>query len=334
MRVKAVAIGAVQSVLSSFGFQLVRAKKPAKLGTSLEAGSSAVGSGLSTDDSRLAELRDRYAACDLPMATHTWWDAEYVSGDLNLDHYRGDNVYVWQHRHMAKTYHLKYFLALQDIAARDALGLLDRLSEDGAFGALVCDYHLRKGVSRDLLDSVNELNFLYRFARITESKALRILDIGAGYGRLGYRFHQAVDTLAEYYCVDAVPESTFVCQHYIDFRGCDDKVHVVPLDKLEKLPEHGLHLAINVHSFSEMCREAIGGWLSLVAERKIPYLFVIPNDGDAFLSMEADGKRLDFRALIESFGYGLVASEYVYESADVRELLNVHDKMFLFSLGS
>ena len=86
-------------------------------------------------------------------------------------------------------------------------GLLPQLVEDGAFGAPIFDFPGRPPVSRDLLDSVNELLYLDRKLDIVDRSELRVLDIGAGYGRLAHRMAQLVPGLADYACVDAIPES-------------------------------------------------------------------------------------------------------------------------------
>jgi hypothetical protein len=66
-----------------------------------------------------------------------------------------------------------------------------------------------------------------------------------------------VPGLAHYYCVDAVPESTFLCEYCLRYRGVEGAASVVALDELERLPVDGLDLAVNIHSFSEMSIAAI-----------------------------------------------------------------------------
>jgi 2-polyprenyl-3-methyl-5-hydroxy-6-metoxy-1,4-benzoquinol methylase len=64
------------------------------------------------------------------------------------------------------------------------------LEEDDDFGAEVFDFH-GKVVSRDLLDSIIEINFLDRHLGFSSRRAVNVLDIGAGYGRLAHRMATA-----------------------------------------------------------------------------------------------------------------------------------------------
>ncbi|MGH7859535.1 MAG: putative sugar O-methyltransferase, partial [Candidatus Binatia bacterium] len=248
-----------QSVLHRFGVQLVRNTRPRpRLGFEHDPNASVPASfrsELSTDNPRLVELRRRYAAVSLPMARHTWWTPEYVDKTLDLVHFRGDNAYVWQTRHTLGASGLRYYLYARDISERDSLGFLPRLGEDGAFGAWVFRFHRFGAVSRDRLDSANELGFLARHGALGDGAPLRILDIGAGYGRLAHRCHEVLPNLERYDCVDAVPESTFLCEVYLRFRECLDRTRVVAIDEISRLGDARPDLALNVHSFSEMSRE-------------------------------------------------------------------------------
>jgi hypothetical protein len=322
----------VQAVLRRFGYQLVRASAAPERSLGLSHPETrvdpAVRERLRPDHPRLLELRQRYAAARLPMLAHSWWTPEYIGQSLDLAHFRGDNAYVWQTRHMPEA-HLRYYLYAQDVAARDALGLFPRLAEDGAFGCWVYRSARFPALSRDVLDSVNELNFLERHAGLTRAPGLNVLDIGAGYGRLAHRSCEALPNLGRYYCTDGVAESTFLSEFYLEHRGCR-QASVVPADELGRLDGVRLDLAINVHSFSEMSLAAIDGWLELLQGLRVPRLFVVPNDGTALLSMEADGSRRDFEGALEHRGYRLAACEPAIADADVRQLVGVADHLFLF----
>lgn len=322
----------IQQVLRRFGYQLVRHTRPPRsIGIHHEP--SALPEQLRTtlrrDHPRLLELRRRYAAARLPILDHTWWTEDYVDQSVDLAQFRGDNAYVWQTRHMPEAAALKYYLYATDVAARDALGLFGRLDEDGAFGCWVYRSGRFPALSRDLLDSVNELNFLQRHAGVADIANLAVLDIGAGYGRFAHRASEALGSLARYFCTDAVPESTFLSEIYLKYRQCRN-VHVVPADELQSLEGVHLDLAVNIHSFSEMSLRAIEGWLDLVARLRIRRLFVVPNDAEAMLSVEADGSRRDFESVITGAGYRLAAVEPAIADRDVRELVGVNDHLFLF----
>lgn len=321
----------VQGLLRRVGYQLVRnTRPPSSLGASHDEAAlpEDLRALLNADNPRLVELRRRYAGAGLPTLKHTWWTQEYVDKTLNLTCFRGDNAYVWQTRHMPDA-HLRYFLYATDVAARDSLGLFGRLTEDGAFGCWVYRSRRFPALSRDLLDSVNEINFLERHAGISKAQDLGVLDIGAGYGRLAHRFSEALPNLRQYDCTDGVAESTFLSEVYLDFRKCA-KTRVVPGDETHRVHGGRVDLAINVHSFSEMSLAAIECWLDLVRELRVRYLFIVPNDAEAFLTIEPDNTRRDFLGAIESRGYREVAREPAIADHDVRELVGVNDYLFLF----
>lgn len=322
----------IQAILGRFGYQLVRSSVR-NVATGPSHDESATDPEalqmLEAQRPQLDDLRRRYAATRLPMTAHTWWTNDYIARDIDLTRFRGDNAYVWQTRHMKGTPEHRYYLYALDVAARDHLGLLQRLKEDGAFGCWTWTYQRFPRISRDLLDSVNELNFLHRHAGIGDIPGLRLLDIGAGYGRLAHRADEGLPNLETYYCCDAVAESTFLSRFYLRFRQVV-KARIVAIDELEQLASARPHLAINVHSFSEMSYAAIAGWLDLIQRLGAKWLFVVPNDGGAFLSVESGGKRRDFRDAIEARGYRLAAHEYTIQDPDLRRLAGVSDMMFLF----
>jgi SAM-dependent methyltransferase len=162
---------------------------------------------------------------------------------------------------------------------------------------------------------------------------LRILDIGAGYGRLAWRTTQAVPEVADYCCVDAVPESTFLCEYYLRHRGVAPPARVVPYDQLDaQLAGARFDIVFNVHSFSECTYGAVQAWFERVQALKIPYLFLVPNEAEGFLSKETDDRRLDLMPLVTGAGYELARREPVYEDPAVRQLLGIDDHYHLFRL--
>lgn len=328
----------LQQALYQLGYQLVRnTRPPIHVGFS-HGDVAALPAGyqmrLRGDNPRLIDLRARYKQCQLPMATHSWWNEEYIAENLDLQHFRGDNAYVWQTRQMGESAVQRYYLYLREVESRDSLGLMSRLKEDGAFGCWVYKYHRNPAVSRDLLDSINEINFLERNTNISSKASLSILDIGAGYGRMAHRCCEALPNLTDYFCVDAVPESTFLAETYVDYRNCGEKVCVIALDELDKLNAKTIDIAINTHSFSEMSLAAIEGWLDLIERLNVSRLFVIPNDPEAFLTMEVDGTRKNYLPSIEKRGYYQMAKEPVISDHDIRELVGTQDHMFLFTRKS
>ena len=112
---------------------------------------------------------------------------------------RSDSEYVWQaHGGEAATYEEGLRCMLRAVAIRDRWGFLTAITpEDGALGV-----HCAVGedgatlLSRDLIDSANELCFLEESCAIRGWRAgTTLLDIGAGYGRFVHRAAAALPHL-------------------------------------------------------------------------------------------------------------------------------------------
>ena len=294
---------------------------------------------LTFDNPRLLELTNIYGHMKLPVNVHSAWNVERMNASLNLSHFRGQNAYIWQYIDWPRATILKYYIFAQYVRSIDRDGLLERLGEDGAFGCWTFSYPGLPVLSRDLLDSVNEILFLERHLGILRTRKLRVLDIGAGFGRLAYRMSQAVSDLVDYCCVDAIPESTFLCEYYTRYRNCPPAVRVVPLHELDSgLSGRGFDLAVNIHSFSECTYDAIAWWTQHVKRLRIPNLLIVPNEPTELLSTEIirPGEKKpvkrDFRPLIEAAGYELQVCEPALNDPATRELVNIHDHFHLFTL--
>lgn len=284
---------------------------------------------LQSNNPALQALHQRYLSLKVAATEHSLWNSSQLKENLALPWFRGDNVYVWQFRQMRSEVRLKQYLALLDIASRDQLELLNTLEEDGLFGCWTFEYEGRPLISRDLLDSVNEINFLEKHIGLTSREELRILDIGAGYGRLAYRMCTALNQVVAYDCVDAVAESTFLCDYYLKYRGANPPAQAVPLDELNRL-QASYDLAVNIHSFSECTLSSIEWWLELISMKHIEWLLIVPNEPEELLSMEADGTRKNFMPVVENAGYELFHKQAVYHSKELRDLIGVRDHFFLF----
>lgn len=289
---------------------------------------------LAPDHARLRELREGYAALDLPVLSASRWNREAVESFLDLRYFRGETLITWHYRELPRITALKFFLFAREIQALDDRGLLASLGEDGAFGCWTHSFEGYGRFSRDLLDSVNEILFLERELRLSERKRFTVLDIGAGYGRLAHRMTTAYPQLADHCCIDAVPESTFVSDYYLGYRGCKPRARVVPLTEAEsELRPGSFDLAINVHSFPEIPYAAIEWWIDLLVRLEVPRFFLVPNEPTELLSLEADGSRRDFAPLLEHAGYRLATREPAFADPVVRDLLRVHDHFHLFEVS-
>ena len=285
---------------------------------------------LAPDHPRLRELRESYAALDLPVLSASRWNREAVESFLDLRYFRGETLITWHYRELPRITALKFFLFVREIQRRDDRGLLDSLGEDGAFGCWTHSFEGYGRYSRDLLDSVNELLFLERELELSKRDGLRALDIGAGYGRLAHRMLTAHPQVADYCCIDAVPESTFVSDYYLRHRGCAPPARVVPLTDWEDLKPGAFDLAINVHSWPETPLAAIEWWVDLLVKLEVPRLFLVPNEPTELLSLEPDESRRDFAPVLERAGYRLVTREPALDDPAVRDLLRLHDHFHLY----
>lgn len=293
---------------------------------------------MSSENPRLEELKRRYAAFGVPSTIRSVWSQDRLDPELNLAFFRGDNAYVWQRRQSLSNDHLRLKFAATAYYAKaiDQLGLADLLTENELFGVHLFEIESGWTVSRELLDSIIEINFLERRLGLSKLPSFNMLDIGGGYGRLVHRVVQSLPNVEAAYCTDAIPESTFVSETYLNFRGVADRAKVVPLDEIEGIVKsRPIHVATNIHSFSECPLEAIQWWLRLVREAEIPYLFIAPNlrtSEPRLVSREADDSHHDFRPFLESLGYGLMAEEPKYGSSILKELGLFPTRYYLFQL--
>ena len=290
----------------------------------------------------LRDLKSRYARVRLPIAIHSIWSARGNSetkpdigrGGLDLLTFRGHCAYVFSYAGSDPvSARLRYYIYADAARRKDSMRLLERLREDGAFGCISFEYPGLGRVSRDLLDSVVELNFLHKHFGILERDDLNVLDIGAGYGRMAHRMLEANPHIKSYTCVDAVPESTFLCEFYLEYRKLLDKARVVPMDQLEQqLSSRHYDLALNINSFAECTFSAIEWWLSQLKLMDVRKLMIVQNDPELFLSTEPDQTRRDYRPLLHKLGYELIAREHLFDDPAAEDVMQVRDNMFLFSL--
>jgi len=280
------------------------------------------GIGPRLDSSRLLELRAKYEAFDDPRTAHALWTDSYVADDLDLGAFRDDNVFLWQGRdgNVASSYLLTayYYLSI------GRSGLLEHMQEDGAFGAQTTMINDERLLSRDLLDSVGEIAFLDDILGISRWPQVRVLDIGAGYGRLAHRLIEAFPDTTSVATVDAVAESTFLSEFYLAYRGVDDRSTVLELPSLDLwLGSEQVDVAVNVHSFSECSFTVVRCWLDTIAESSIKFLMVVPNrgthGGTRLLSRETDGTNTDYLPELERRGFELVARRPKYLHSSVQE---------------
>ena len=220
--------------------------------------------------------------CVVGEAMSKFWDNH--ARTIDPDNFRADGQFLG----CQKEY--PYRAMVEHVCDIGCRGWLIDMVEDGAFG---CATEVIDGimVSRDKLDSIVEFNFLMRCYGAVPLSRSRILDIGAGYGRLAHRMHEVMPH-ARICCADAVAVSSSMCARYLDFRGVP-YVIAPPYDIRNEFD-----IAVNVHSWSECTRSEVVKWMKLLDEYAVQRLFVVPHD-DSFKT--DDG--LEFRSAIEENGY-------------------------------
>jgi hypothetical protein len=266
---------------------------------------------LNLNNPKLLGLKKMYASYESFNNLHSQWDEEFCKQQIFLPYFRGDNAYIWQVRNNNSIE--KYNLTTEYLLSIDKLGLFQKTFEDGSFGAFTYKSDSGLVVSRDLLDSVCELYFLENILSLSTLADIKILDIGAGYGRLGHRSIECFSGITSYVCTDAVAESTFLCDFYTRFRGVTPKCETTPIYNIENsIAKNKPDLALNIHSFSECTLDSIELWLSLLASNEVRYLMIAPNnfnnnDGKFLISLEKNLSHINYEKSIAKYGYRLIA---------------------------
>lgn len=264
---------------------------------------------------RLLELRGRYRGH--PAAALSSWSDLRLEGQLELANFRGDSQYLFQAR---GTPEAAYALSAAYVERHDTLGLLSMLEEDASFGALTFAIEGRR-ISRDLLDSVLEIEALASWLGRERLAKARVLDVGAGYGRLAHRL-SAWSREVEVVATDAVPVSTFLCEYYLGYRGCT-RARVVPLHEVQaELVSGGFDVAVNVHSFGEAPRAAVAWWLEQIAAAAVPRLLIVHAEPELFAA-ESDLSRSSYADVLDRVGYRRVALRPKYAHSETVQRLGV-----------
>jgi len=213
---------------------------------------------------------------------------------IDPERFRADHNYIGfqaEYPYEAVVEHLLSW-SWNDAWSLDALELIARLGEDEDFGCTTSRVR-DLTVSRDLLDSIQELLFLDRCGVIGG----RVLDIGAGYGRMAHRMSSLSADKYTVVSTDAIEMSQRFCRRYLAHRRVS-AAH--PVVRPEAVPAHGPYdLAMNIHSWPECSRSEIHYWLDLLAQQEVPQLFVRPDDRE--MTCSQDGQ--SFRPDIEARGY-------------------------------
>ena len=264
----------------------------------------------------LKQLKDNYQNFSANNFKKGLWTKKYL-GDLDLVYFRGDNPYVHQSRgnQQSKFAYLITYFWLKSKYSKDLLSL----KEEESFGVMtyVID---NKIISRDLLDSFNEILFLKEHFFNNYKSNVNVLEIGAGYGRLAKWITKNTNYISHYYCIDAIAESTFISDYFLKRYNEINRTTVVPIHQRKIFLENkNITLAVNIHSFSEMAFDFIQFWIKEVIKLRIPYLFIVPNAGHNYKGELISFDNIKFEKLIESSGYELVIKRDKYIEPNIQK---------------
>lgn len=175
--------------------------------------------------------------------------------------------------------------------------------DDDEFGVVSFDIDGKK-ITRDLLDSILEINYLHDRLQIDRDARITVLDIGAGYGRFAHRFTRVFPN-SFVYCADAVEKSSEICEKYLKYRAVD-RARVISMDEAVMMVNH-VDLAVNIHSWSECTLHSINTWLRLLMAKHVKNLFLVPHTIHC-MSMERDGSAQCFLPWVLNSGFSLIDS--------------------------
>ncbi|MDB5051130.1 MAG: hypothetical protein JWO30_4201 [Fibrobacteres bacterium] len=172
-----------------------------------------------------------------------------------------------------RAYAIYCTLLWQYAQTEDNLGCLEKVPEP-AFGSPLPVPFEGRIISQDLALSSMELNRMA--SRIPMGKIRRVLEIGAGYGRLGYLFRQMFPDI-EYTIID-IPPALAVSQNYLEtvfgpeavapysenppFH--DSRMKFLLPGQMNKIPEGYFDLILNVSSLDEMSPDQVKEYFNLI----------------------------------------------------------------------
>ena len=227
-----------------------------------------------------------------PLSSLGMWDEWQKKASTS--NFASESVYVAQNSYSEE----RFREVAKEVATFGPVDVMGGMTRDAEFGARVVETELG-GVTRMWLDGNVEIDFIRR--NIPNMERLRVLDIGAGYGRLAVMMRPLVK---EYTCVDPVKISTEICRAYT--ARFDSRVITLGIEEFSN-SNAKYDLAINIHCWNECTLEQVEAWIQAIADRKIPYLFTVDHGrpGEAYNAWNNTGS---FRPVIENH-YRLVKEE-------------------------
>jgi len=266
--------------------------------------------GLSPDQAGLlAAMRRDAAGAAVPFTPSRLWreviaifDQVFrTEGINNPEHqYFNDRFSGFEVDHRLHRYACWMYRSL--LVSRDSFGLLRRLSATCKEEELFAYPMEGQLVSTDLLLSVDDFYSLYELNSAIATEPLVVVDLGAGWGRLGYVL-QKVNPLCTYVVLD-LPEPLLISQSYLptllpEATVCryDQSRHIVRFDRetlrtarmwflgtqdLLKFDAGAVDLMVNTGSFQEMPKTYV--------EEYFRYFSRVAAGGHCFLRQLRAGK--------------------------------------------
>jgi SAM-dependent methyltransferase len=242
---------------------------------------------LTLSNPRLSQIEA--IAAGSPLSDVAMWRDWALHVRRHLQNFAGEGYYLMQEQPQAD-----YDRVAQYIVDHHCPRDMSLATWDCRHGAIAVDTRALGPATRAFLDGVVEADYLNRHLPGGLGRQ-RIIDIGAGYGRLAGIMTRLYPNLI-YQCIDAVPISTFLCEFYLKELG--SPARVLTLDQ-----PFQADIAINVHSWNECSLSQITRWIELLKDT--PYLFTVSHNA-TYSTFPYGGA--SFRPLLESH-YDLIAPE-------------------------
>ncbi len=174
-----------------------------------------------------------------------------------------------------------YVSSLMECVSKiDGLNILKKLKEPKLGNPFLVTYK-GKPVSQDICNSVYEFYSITK--KLTLPKNLKIAELGAGYGRLGYVFLNVIPDCS--YCIIDIPPALYMSETYLkkvfpkekifSFRPFSSyreiksefessRIRLIMPHQLELLPEKYFDLFINISSLHEMKTNQIKKYILMI----------------------------------------------------------------------
>lgn len=205
---------------------------------------------------------------------------EFVKG--NFDPFINSSFeHTKKFNHLGALTYRVYLASLYEfISQNDYLKIFDKIKEPKIGNPFVVKYKGRL-ISQDLCNSVFEFYSITGDAHFP--KKVKIAELGAGYGRLGYVLLKILPNST--YCVIDIPPALFIAQNYLSkvfpkekifrfrpFKSFMDvkkefeqsRIQFLLPHQIELLPKKYFDLFINISSLHEMTREQIRNYFKQI----------------------------------------------------------------------